>query len=380
MLGDKLNTAEHDEKGRCIRHPDVRLRKKKLLGGWKILIGHCPECCLDEMRRVRDEIEGDSKKKKKKVKHTKKSKKRDKLPRRGSHEQSQDRVSVTSEGYDPHHSRALKRDGVRNRREDGESETTESTTQMSGGGSVISEHYYREGGHHRMRSPGHMHHGSHNSDGFRGYDSPPPMYKSQAMNMRYAQERTMVLSMSFIDPQTGQRGTYTGQVNSINHKPDGKGTVYYNNGSISEGSWSNGILRTDTSFGSDEDHGPSKNDRSRSYSVSKQPREYSRSASRNPTPGYQEPGVGNLHLLSALPGSTKPRVRGGSASVQSYNSRGSHGHVSGSASVQVGYSHYEGGIHGWGLANEYRSPVPPRHVQSNMRSPPMINKRGEYEP
>ena len=58
-MGDgKLNTAEHDHRGRCIRHPDIRLRKKKLLGGWKILIGHCPECCLDEMRRVRDEIEG----------------------------------------------------------------------------------------------------------------------------------------------------------------------------------------------------------------------------------------------------------------------------------------------------------------------------------
>eukprot|EP00584_Thalassiosira_punctigera_P022537 CAMPEP_0172565920 /NCGR_PEP_ID=MMETSP1067-20121228/109967_1 /TAXON_ID=265564 ORGANISM="Thalassiosira punctigera, Strain Tpunct2005C2" /NCGR_SAMPLE_ID=MMETSP1067 /ASSEMBLY_ACC=CAM_ASM_000444 /LENGTH=56 /DNA_ID=CAMNT_0013356911 /DNA_START=36 /DNA_END=202 /DNA_ORIENTATION=+ len=55
-MGDKLNTAEYDAKGRCVRHPAIRLRKKKMFGGWKIIIGHCPECCLDEMRRVRDEI------------------------------------------------------------------------------------------------------------------------------------------------------------------------------------------------------------------------------------------------------------------------------------------------------------------------------------
>jgi len=59
--------------------------------------------------------------------------------------------------------------------------------------------------------------------------------------------------MAFTDPQTGQRGTYTGQVNSINHKPDGKGTVYYANGNIAEGSWSNGILLDDSSDGEDDD-------------------------------------------------------------------------------------------------------------------------------
>ena len=31
-----LNTAEYDKKGRCVRHPNIRLRKKKIFGGWKI--------------------------------------------------------------------------------------------------------------------------------------------------------------------------------------------------------------------------------------------------------------------------------------------------------------------------------------------------------
>ena len=35
----KMNTNEYDSKGRCVRHPHVRLRKKKMLGkGWKILM------------------------------------------------------------------------------------------------------------------------------------------------------------------------------------------------------------------------------------------------------------------------------------------------------------------------------------------------------
>lgn len=369
MSGDKLNTAEYDSKGRCIRHPDIRLRKKKIFGGWKILIGHCPECCLDEMRRVRDEIDGGEKKKKKdKKKHGKKSKK---LERKGSDERSKDGFSMTSEGCDHNVAQGRHHGSGRRLREDGESEATGSTAQMSGGGSVVSEQYYREGG---AMSPGHGHQHHYSSDNVRGYHQPhhaQPMY--QQPSMMGHQERTMVLSMAFIDPQTGQRGTYTGQVNSINHKPDGKGTVYYNNGTIAEGSWSNGILSSD---GSEEERSQASYERSRSRSYSRsRTREASRSASRNRAP-EQEAGFGNLHLLNGLPGS-KSRPRGASASVQSYNSRNSHGQPSGSASVQMGYSG-EGGIYGGGVS--HYAPPPPRRARHSVNSPPMMNKRGEYEP
>ncbi|EJK70871.1 hypothetical protein THAOC_07736, partial [Thalassiosira oceanica] len=53
--------------------------------------------------------------------------------------------------------------------------------------------------------------------------------------------------MAFTDPRTGHRGTYTGQVNSVNHRPDGKGTVYYASGSIAEGTWRDGELVDDDS-------------------------------------------------------------------------------------------------------------------------------------
>ena len=36
MVERRRNTAEYDKKGRCVRHPNIRLRKKKIFGGWKI--------------------------------------------------------------------------------------------------------------------------------------------------------------------------------------------------------------------------------------------------------------------------------------------------------------------------------------------------------
>lgn len=63
-----VNTNNYDKRGRCVVHPHIRLRKKKLLnrlclgssnkdnpdgGGWKILMSACPDCCVDELRRIR---------------------------------------------------------------------------------------------------------------------------------------------------------------------------------------------------------------------------------------------------------------------------------------------------------------------------------------
>mmetsp|Transcript_11428 Transcript_11428/g.24737 ORF Transcript_11428/g.24737 Transcript_11428/m.24737 type:complete len:954 (+) Transcript_11428:310-3171(+) len=56
---DRIDTNEYDRKGRCVRHPHVRLRKKKLFGrGWKVLMSACPDCCVDELKRIRLVEEG----------------------------------------------------------------------------------------------------------------------------------------------------------------------------------------------------------------------------------------------------------------------------------------------------------------------------------
>ncbi|KAL3786284.1 hypothetical protein ACHAW5_001862, partial [Stephanodiscus triporus] len=68
----RADTNEFDPKtGRCIRHPHIRLRKKKLFGkGWKVLMSACPDCCVSELRRIQLAEENSSKlasEKKKKI-------------------------------------------------------------------------------------------------------------------------------------------------------------------------------------------------------------------------------------------------------------------------------------------------------------------------
>ena len=49
-----INTNDFDDRGRCRHHPHIKLRKKKLFGkGWKVLMSACPDCCVDELRRIR---------------------------------------------------------------------------------------------------------------------------------------------------------------------------------------------------------------------------------------------------------------------------------------------------------------------------------------
>ena len=208
------------------------------------------------------------------------------------------------------------------------------------------------------------------------HDSAPP-----STSAHMPQQRTMVLSMAFTDQQTGQRGTYTGQVNSLSHKPDGKGTVYYADGSISEGTWMNGRLVESGgnshmgnnnggnlgsllipskrvggggavgSWGSGGSPSSSQQDpRTRPVVPSQQDqfdgsglRARSHVSARTGS-GYhqqmqpqQQFGGGNLDKLDRLKSSNKSRNRGASASVQSFNSRGSVDVPSGSASIQLDY-------------------------------------------
>ena len=282
-MGEKLNTAEYDKKGRCVRHPAIRLRKKKIFGGWKIIIGHCPECCLDEMRRVRDEIGAEddnddhnrhsSKRRSRKEKKKKRSDRdRDGHHRRSSKHhnrhggRSEDSVSeagsqpsrgyrASTEGGDrgpmmpegpsmghideqsPHH-----HPQAPHIRHDGESTGTGSTAQNS---SMDGSSDYRNGSGQHVGYPQHGHHGGGGGRDGGYYQQQQPDNNNNFPPPPPQPQRTMVLSMAFTDPQTGQRGTYTGQVNSINHKPDGKGTVYYANGNIAEGTWSAGMLLDD---------------------------------------------------------------------------------------------------------------------------------------
>lgn len=50
---EEIITNLFDRKGYCVQHPTVQLRKKKLFGGWNIMMTNCPDCCMEEMRRLK---------------------------------------------------------------------------------------------------------------------------------------------------------------------------------------------------------------------------------------------------------------------------------------------------------------------------------------
>lgn len=50
MLPLGFDTHDCDHKGRCVHHPNTKLRKKKFFGGWKIVLRHCPECVIASMK------------------------------------------------------------------------------------------------------------------------------------------------------------------------------------------------------------------------------------------------------------------------------------------------------------------------------------------
>ena len=48
-----LEPSSYDDRGWCVNHPHIRLCKKKLLGGWKVILVNCPDCCIENMLRMR---------------------------------------------------------------------------------------------------------------------------------------------------------------------------------------------------------------------------------------------------------------------------------------------------------------------------------------
>ncbi len=387
MVKDGINTAEyHPKTGKCVRHPAIRLRKKKVFGGWKIVIGHCPECCLEEMRRVRDEIGNVDLNKNNHHRNDDDEEEED--YEEGEEEEEESRISgrvggsgggrgsgrgggrkgddETDDGdYDdrPHSSSRHRSSGggkkdKKKKRSGGSERHKDRGERQSRGGGGHREHRDRDhdmdrdkvrdsrgrgddegagsiegGGGERRRGKSGMHYdGSHHQQ---QHQSPPPLPL-----------RTMVLSMAFTDQRTGQRGTYTGQINSINRMPDGKGTVYYTNGSIAEGTWMSGILLESE----DAINGR------RTYAVDPRvggggmimrgdPPLIQGSSVRRPHtvhhPSNTTFGGGNLDQLDRLGGKPRHSQQRGASSVNSYNSRGSAAggdmnnvHHSGSASIQ----------------------------------------------
>ncbi|KAL3766208.1 hypothetical protein ACHAW5_002554 [Stephanodiscus triporus] len=232
--GNVINTFDYDERGWCRRHPaTVRLRKKKMLrGGWQVLLSQCPECCLDEIRRIQQlgskktTSSNSSRKSKSSSKgdgrslgglsswsstskassHKKKEEEEEEMEQMKNPPISQlSLVSSRSVGHD----RKEGSDKYDDTRSIGTASTITMSTYTSAGGRFHNQRNYKDGN------------GSANSG------------RGGAI--------ARVTRMPYTDTN-GERGWYTGQVDSSTGAPHGIGTMNYANGVvIYESGWRNGV-------------------------------------------------------------------------------------------------------------------------------------------
>ena len=210
-----LEPSLFDDRGRCARHPHIRLRKKKMMGGWKIILVNCPDCCIEGMLRMRLEA-GDGGNNGGLSKSASRGESGvDKNSKSMRRKNSQD-GSVSSKDNMPPISQLI----IRKQSDSSViSETTYSTPPEDSRGSTSTD---------RSGSGRFQAHNSAPQDDPRGILPPP------AGGLR------RVRRMPFTDAY-GDKGWYTGEVASGSGLPHGRGTLHYCDGRVHNGRWSNGL-------------------------------------------------------------------------------------------------------------------------------------------
>ena len=255
----EINTAEFDKKGRCVRHPTVRLRKKQLFRGWKTLLSNCPECCLDEMRRVKENrarstasVNSGSRAgggshvgssssgvggKKKNSKKSSSSKKGD-----GQIDPPVAQVNVEKKKKKKHRADGSSGD-ISNASAGGDHSVgggMEDDNKSIGTASTItiSSYTHSSGGNHWSNFVGR---GPQQQQSKKHENSSSSSLDGSVNSGGGAFAR--VTRMPYTD-HYGENGWYTGAVDSTSGTPHGRGTMNYSNGNVYEGEWVNGVSVT----------------------------------------------------------------------------------------------------------------------------------------
>jgi len=226
-IGSIIDTFDYDERGWCRNHPStVRLRKKKMFSSaWQVVLSSCPECCLDEMRRIqRLGVKKTASRNSSRM--SKSSSKGDGASLSGVSKSSRSSASKASSDKKKEekkkkkvknppisqlslHSRSVENDGK-------EGSDKYDDTRSVGTASTITMSTY-----------------THSSVGGRWQNQQD--YGSDGGAIAF------VTRMPYTD-MNGERGWYTGQVESSTGTPHGIGTMNYANGLVVyEGVWNNGV-------------------------------------------------------------------------------------------------------------------------------------------
>jgi hypothetical protein len=229
-----INTNNYDSKGRCRSHPHIQLRKKKLLGvskKWKVLMNACPECCIEELRRIKL---NESKRRNQERVSSSSSGNRPSPPGHSSNHKLQHLNSnATTRPTSPpsrRSSRVLEPPSLPKLQKKLNKESDETASLSSSGGSGESNDLGRQ-------------------------ISMDEMLNQMCSKSSKKREGIVVKNMQWTDDK-GNKGSYTGEVDS-RFIPQGAGSMKYDNGSFKEGEWKNGGFRRSTGSSSKHSKGRS---------------------------------------------------------------------------------------------------------------------------
>lgn len=208
-------TSAFDDKGRCVKHPHIKLRKKKMLGGWKVMLVNCPDCCIEEMLKMRKSQGGAGGEN---GKHTKNglSKTNQKNNPPFQRKESHGDTSSQSSALPPISQLTISHRKSSNGGGDDERSTS------SGSASTITYGTKTDFSRHSAGAMSWQNYSGDNSGSTPG--SGPHR----------------VTRMPFTDAY-GERGWYTGDVASGSGLPHGKGAMHYCDGRMRQGRWCNGL-------------------------------------------------------------------------------------------------------------------------------------------
>ena len=273
-----------DDRGRCLYHPHLRLQKPKLLGGWKVLYQHCPDCAVEHMKKTQEKLAMIQKQKADEQKKRKLEKKKKK--RREKHEKSSndpilgmdvsEHDITTSDGNTKKkrsHKSKKKKERERIKKELAVSREALASDPAydinEGDDNIINDepHYddrqeesdmqqYQQ-----QEEPEDQYQQHIQEQPPQQYDEPEEMAKvtpeeqpaddvTVALDPHQPQPKSMQKKVNGLpwSDYNGHSGRYTGEVNE-QYLPHGQGEMVYDRGMKSTGLWYNGVLDTEDTTG-----------------------------------------------------------------------------------------------------------------------------------
>lgn len=243
-----------DERGRCQLHPHIRLLKPKIFGGWKVLLQYCPDCVLEQLKKNQENLTWMQLQQKREDEKKKRRSKREKERHQSSKRHADPIIGkyVGDVEFTPengmvsirHHTKDTKKHYEKLKQEGLPSPSEDALDKVE---SVVHENQRID----QEQMPSIKKDEGEQVPAPLPLPPPPSETTPQLPSIdpvvpQHELNTKRVNGLPWID-YNGNSGRYTGAVND-QFLPHGQGVMVYDRGSMSAGTWYNGVLDTEDSL------------------------------------------------------------------------------------------------------------------------------------